>query len=239
MVDSFNIEIKGIIPSSFLDWDGKVVTTVYLPRCNFQCPYCHNWELTDNPEKFKTIAISELDRHIRTNNDFLDGVCITGGEPTIYNDLPKFINHLKDLGLLVKLDTNGTNPDLISDLINNRSIDFIAMDIKGPFDKRYEKIVGIKTNLNKLKRSVEIIMDSNIDYEFRTTVVPTLLNEEDILDIVEYISDAKKYVLQQYVPDHARDIQLREVKGYSTEELLKFSDLVNKKVKHVKLRGLK
>jgi len=97
-IEDNDIEIKGIIESSFLDWDGKIVTTIYLPKCNFRCPFCHNWELIEHPDKFKSISPSELDRHLITNRDFLDGVCITGGEPTLYNGLTKFIEQLKDLG---------------------------------------------------------------------------------------------------------------------------------------------
>jgi pyruvate formate lyase activating enzyme len=144
---------------------------------------------------------------------------------------------LNELGLKVKLDTNGTNPEQLSDLIDNNYINYIAMDIKAPLDTRYNKLTGTKIDIMKIKSSVEIIMDSNIDYEFRTTVVPKLLVENDILEMIDQLSGAKRYVLQQFVPDHARDSQLHEVQLFSNEELDRFCDIARQKIKYVKLRG--
>jgi pyruvate formate lyase activating enzyme len=243
-----DLEIKGIIESTFLDWDGKVVTTVYLPKCNLKCPFCHNWELIEKPENFITISISDLDRHLRENKDFLDGVCITGGEPTLYQGLTWLIDHIKDLGLKIKLDTNGTAPEFIKELIENKKIDYIAMDIKAPFkDKnkkiedydKYHKLAGVKLDLENIKRSIKIIMNSNIDYEFRTTMVPTLVDEEDVKELSKDLSGAKKYVLQQFVPDHARLPRLRKVKPYSKEDMEHFKEIAEQIIVKVTLRGVK
>ena len=233
------IEIKGLIESSFLDWDGKIVSTIYLPKCNLHCPFCHNWKLIEQPEDFKTISRSKLLRHLRANHDFIDGVCITGGEPTIYSKLPELIDFIRDLGLKIKLDTNGTNPEMLAELINEKKIEYIAMDIKGPVDERYNKLSGCKVDLDDIQESIRIIMSSGIDYEFRTTVVPTLIAEQDINDILEYIPDAKKIVFQQFVPDHTRAESLRSVKPYSKETMEGFCNLAQDKNRNVTIRGLK
>jgi pyruvate formate lyase activating enzyme len=234
-----DIQIKGLIKSSFLDWDGKVVTTIYLPRCNFKCPFCHNWELTDHPENFENVSLSSLDRHLRENRDFLDGVCITGGEPTLYKGLSKFIRHIKDLDLLVKLDTNGTQPDLINELIENKDVDYIAMDVKAPLTDKYDQLSGVRTDISRIKKTVEILMNSKIDYEFRVTVVPTLLDESDIEELSKSLSGAKKFVFQQFVPDHARDESLRTVKPYKKEYILKLQDIAKNNIDIVVTRGLR
>lgn len=234
-----DIEIKGIIPSTFLDWDGKVVSTIYLPRCNFRCPFCHNWELIETPDKFETVQPNELDRHLRENRDFLDGVCITGGEPTIYKGLVNLIKHIKELGFLVKLDTNGTQTKTLEMLIDNSLIDYIAMDIKAPLNERYFELAGTSLNLEHIKLSIDLIMDSAPDYEFRTTVVPTMLDEGDITIIAEQLAGAKKYVLQQFVPDHSRDEQLRELKPYDRETMQSFQKICEERITKVSLRGVK
>jgi pyruvate formate lyase activating enzyme len=239
MYEKNDIEVKGMVKSSFLDWDGKVVTTLYLPKCNFKCPFCHNWELIEHPEDFQTVHPPQIDRHLRTNSDFLDGVCITGGEPTIYENLSQLLEHLSELGFKIKLDTNGAYPDALSDLIDNNIVDYIAMDIKAPLDHRYNKLTGSKIELENIKKSVKIIMDSTLDYEFRTTVIPTLLNGSDIHDIAEEIAGAKKFVLQQYVPDHARDEKLRSIKPYSKSEMEDFRTMARKRIDNVILRGVK
>jgi len=234
-----DIVIKGIVESSLLDWDKKIVTTIYLPKCNLHCPFCHNWELIETPEKFNTVTLTQLDRHLRSNQDFLDGVCITGGEPTIYKSLTDLIEHIRVFGLKVKLDTNGTNPSVLKELIDDHQVDYIAMDVKGPADERYNKLSGINVNLKKIKESIKIIKSSSIEYEFRTTIVPTLLTDQDIYDICSLLSGAKKYALQQFVPSHARDEQLRNIKPFENEVLQQIKKGIEINFTQVVLRGLK
>jgi pyruvate formate lyase activating enzyme len=157
----------------------------------------------------------------------------------VFASLLALIEHIHDLGLAVKLDTNGTNPNLIAELIDEKLIDYIAMDIKGPLDERYNKLVGVKADLNKVKKSIEIIMDSTVEYEFRTTVVPTLLAESDLEDISSDLNGAKKFVYQQFVPDHARDKKLRNIKPYSKEFFKSICKSTKKTIKNVVLRGVK
>lgn len=234
------IEIKGFIETSLLDWDGKVSAVVFLPRCNFRCVFCHNYELVTHPEKFDTIPIERVKNFISTHSDFIDGIVITGGEPTIYDDLPAFIQQLKECGVAsVKIDTNGTVPACLQMLIRNRLVDYIAMDIKAPLiADKYYKNAGVKVDLHKLRESIELILTSDIDYEFRTTVVPTLITATDIIEIAKQINRAKKYVLQSYRPEHAYNEKLRAVPQYSEHDMEQFVELAKAYVTNVKLRGI-
>ena len=176
---------------------------------------------------------------MRSNHDFLDGVCITGGEPTIYPELPKLIEQVKETGLRVKLDTNGTQLELLNELIEYGLISYIAMDIKAPLDERYNKLAGVKVDMAALKKCIQLIMDSGLDYEFRTTVVPTLLTEDDILDMAKSLAGAKKYVLQQFVPKNARAKALRDIEPYDAKTMNTLRDSAKEYIKEVFLRGLK
>ncbi len=231
------VEIKGIIRNSLLDWDGKIVSTLYVPACNFRCPFCHNWELILHPERFETHQFEEIEASLLKEKDFLDGVCITGGEPTLYEDLPQFIEKIRNLKMKIKLDTNGTNPKMLERLLKMEVLDYIAMDIKAPLDKRYEKLAGVPTNCEKVERSIELIIGSDVDYEFRTTIVPTLLKDDDIFDIIETIKGAKKYVIQQFMPDNVYSKRLQKVTPYEFQEI---SEIIKKRknyVKEIKIRG--
>ena len=172
-----------------------------------------------HPEKFNTISKAELERHLRSNHDFLDGICITGGEPSLYSSLPAFIDQLRDLGFTIKLDTNGSNPKLLQELIDDKKLDYIAMDIKAPLDERYNRLSGVKVDLAKINKSIQIIMDSTIEYEFRTTVVPTLMTLENLQEIIDRLCFANKFAIQQFVPHNAHAKRLRNIKPFDKSEL--------------------
>jgi len=235
-----HIEIKGMIESSFLDWDGKIVSTLYVPHCNFRCPFCHNWELVTHPEKFDAKPFDEIKAFLTENRNFIDGICLTGGEPALYSDLIEYSKKIKDLGMMVKLDTNGSVPKMIEKVFDQDLINYIAMDIKAPLEQMaYNKLAGVKVNLGNIKKTIELIMNSGVDYEFRTTVVPTWLTNENILDIAKSIEGAKKYVLQQFVPEHAFSEDLRSFKPYGKEKIDAMIEVGNKYVEKMIARGLK
>ncbi len=213
-------EIKGFVEVSFVDWDGKVASVIFLPRCNFKCPMCHNYKLVLSPEEFETIPLERILAFLRKKRNFIDGVVITGGEPTIYGDLPELCRTIKKEGFLVKLDTNGANPPLLRRLISEKLIDFVAMDVKASLDKeKYAKAAGAEVDIEKIKESIEILMKSGIDYEFRTTVVPTISGVQDVAGIASAINGAKKFVLQYFRPGGALDPELRKTKSTSKEEM--------------------
>lgn len=231
--------IKGFLDTSFLDWDGKIVSVVFLPYCNFRCPFCHNGGLVTQPEKLETIPVAKVLAFVKEHPDFLDGVCITGGEPVLHVDqgLVEFIEELKKLNLLVKLDTNGTDPELIGRLLGRKLVDYIAMDVKGPLDERYYKLCGVKTDLAKIKRSIALIIKSGIESEFRTTVVPNLLYLNDIEDLAREIKGAKKFVLQQFDPRNTLDPALAAYEPYPMEKLQEMAELAKRYVENVQIRG--
>lgn len=231
------MKIKGMIEASFLDWDGKIVTTLFVPECNFRCPYCQNWELIEHPENFEEIGFERIKKFLLGHKGFIDGVCVTGGEPTIYEKLPGFIKKIKDMGFLVKLDTNGSRPGMIKKLIDEKLVDYVAMDMKASFEK-YDITCGVEVNVEDIKRSVDIIMNSKIEYEFRTTVVPDITDESDIESIAASVKGAKKYVLQQFIPKNAVDEKLRNVTPYEKNMFEKMSEKAKKYVKNAMVRGV-
>ena len=233
--------IKGFIQTSLLDWDGKIVSTLYTPHCNFRCPYCQNAGLIINPEKLETIPFEVIKDYLRKNNKWIDGICLTGGEPCMYKNLPEFIQRIRELDMMVKLDTNGGFPDMLADVIEKKLVNYIAMDIKAPLDfPLYSKSTGIKNPLilKKVKDSIRLIMESDIDYEFRTTVVSTLHEEEDILRIAKFIKGAKKYAMQNFsAQGDILDPKFKKIKPYPIEKLNKIRKLVSPYVEKCVVRG--
>lgn len=234
-----DLEIKGLIETSFLDWDGKIVSTLYVPYCNFRCPFCHNSGLIEKPQGYETIPVERVEKFMLDRKDFLDGICLTGGEPCLHKKrgLFEFMQHIKGLGFQIKFDTNGTDPETLKKVIDNKLVDYIAMDIKGPLDERYDKLSGVKTDLDKVKQCIAIMVENEVPYEFRTTVVPTLLDTKDIEDIAEYISGANKFVLQQFAAEHTWDESLRSVKPYFREKLEEMAGVSKEFVPATLIRG--
>lgn len=193
------MNIAGFQKLTLIDYPGHLATTVFTVGCSFRCPFCHNPELVDrgswNIEQDS--KKKEFFKFLKTRIGKLDGVCITGGEPTIQPDIIDFIKKVKKLGYKVKLDTNGTRPDVVRKIIREKLVDFIAMDIKNHPGK-YNKTTATKGDIDRIKLSVELIRNSGIDYEFRTTVVPGLHVEEDFKKIAKWLKGAKSYWLQRY-----------------------------------------
>jgi len=201
------MQIGGLQKLTLIDYPDKLACTVFLIGCNFRCPWCYSGELV-LPEKNKKqfypvksdrvgakqfngarISEKEFFNFLKKRKDKLEGVVICGGEPTINKELPNFIKKIKKLGFLVKLDTNGSNPKMLKKLIAEHLLDYIAMDIKAPLSQdKYEKATGVKINLEDIKKSIDIIKNSGIEHEFRTTVVPSIHTKEDIIQIAKEIS---------------------------------------------------
>jgi len=221
-----------MIDTSLIDWEGKIVSTLYVPSCNFRCPYCYNCDLILHPENFPNISQRKIDNFLLERKDFIDGICMSGGEPTLYPDLPAYFKEIKDKGFLIKLDTNGTNPKLLKNLIDFCLVDYIALDVKSSLDfDNYSKAAGIKDKMiiEKVKDSIKLIMNSKIDYEFRTTVVPLLHSEETIMEIARYISGVKRYVLQNFSPlEKTLEPSFQKIKPYSNEKIQEFVEKVKR-----------
>ena len=186
--------IGGLQKTSLLDYPEKIAAILFTQGCNFRCGYCHNPELLNgNAQLHQEVTLDALFEFLNNRKGKLDGVVITGGEPCIQKNLIQVISKIKKMGFLVKLDTNGTFPDVISELLIKNLIDYIAMDIKAPLEK-YHKITGSIVNIENIKKSIAIILNSNIDYEFRTTVITSQLSFDDFENISILIQGAKKYV---------------------------------------------
>lgn len=194
--------LGGLQKLTLIDYPGKIAATVFTFGCNFRCSFCHNYDLMgDHTDRVqKPISAQTFFKFLESRVDKLDGVCISGGEPTLHEDLPGFIEKIKKLGFLVKLDTNGTNPEMLQKLIKDKLVDYVAMDIKAPLQK-YTQIAEVPVNQLKVQKSVQIIK-SLARYEFRTTVVNNLHSKTDLIEIIDWIGGAKNYFLQQY---HAVD----------------------------------
>ena len=229
-------EIGGIKKTSLLDYPDVISAIVFTQGCNFNCGYCHNPSLLDFSSKKDAITVDVFFEFLKSRKGKLDGVVITGGEPTLQKDLTAFIEAIKSLNFLVKLDTNGTNPDIIIELLKNNLIDYIAMDIKAPIEK-YSLITNTAVNTDNIIKSINTILNSNINYEFRTTVLPSLLSINDFEEIGKLINGAKKYYLQKFiVQSQINDNNLKDEKNYSDKDFNIIKETMRKYVKFVEIR---
>lgn len=225
--------IGGLQKSSFLDYPGKIACIVFSNMCNFRCGYCHNPELLTKNEPVLTVpAFFEF---LNSRKGKLDGVVVTGGEPTIQEGLFDFIKNIKELGFDVKLDTNGTNPGILFKLLKKNLLNYAAMDIKAPLEK-YPLITHAKCDISKIQKSIDLIMNSGIDYEFRTTVVKSQLSVDDFIKIGKIIHGAKRYYLQKFVPSKILDQGLMGEATYSDEEFKYICGLLRNDIYNVSYR---
>jgi pyruvate formate lyase activating enzyme len=226
------MEFGGFEKFTLIDYPGKIACMVYTIGCPFRCPYCHNPELVDETCKthIKGKVILDFLNDRKSVKSMLDGIVITGGEPTIHGDkLISFMKEVKKRGFLIKLDTNGVNPDVLKKIITEKLVDYIAMDIKSPIAK-YSQTVARPTDIDAIKKSVKIIMKSGVDYEFRTTIVKAMLSPEDIYKIGKEIKGAKKYFLQKFIPTKILNPQFLKKVTYNDEELGIFQKKLEKDV---------
>jgi len=229
------MKIGGLQKVSLIDYPGLICGIVFLQGCNFKCPYCHNPELVD-PKLFKPgIRENEVLEFLNTRKGKLDAISITGGEPTIQEDLTSFIKQIKKMGFAVKLDTNGSQPKVIKNLLAEKLLDFIAMDIKAPLEK-YRNIVNTQVNTESIKESIDLILKAKIPHEFRTTIVESQLEENDILEIGKLIAGASRYVLQKFVPSKTLDKKFLKEKSFSDEKLQKIKSHLEHQIPSVTIR---
>jgi len=235
------MEIKGFVDLSLVDWDGKVCSVIFLPGCNLRCPFCYNTALVLRPEKLPTIPFEEIEDYLKKNHGWIDGVVITGGEPTIHDDLQNLCQKINELGLLVKVDTNGTHPVIIKELVKERFVNYIAMDIKAPLtEEKYSRVSGVnsKAVLENIEETINALLKLNIDYEFKTTMVPTLHEKEDIEQICQKIRGCRKYAIQNYRGDvETIDPNLKNLKPFSEEKMREFLVTAQKIIPNAMLRG--
>ncbi|MCD6248273.1 MAG: anaerobic ribonucleoside-triphosphate reductase activating protein [Hadesarchaea archaeon] len=236
------MEFKGLLPLSLIEYPNKIVAVVHTGGCNFRCPFCYNRDLVLNPDSIPSVSEEEVIGLLKSRKRWLDGLAVTGGEPTIHPDLPRFLRRVKELSFLVELETNGSNPEMLEELIEEELVDYIAMDVKAPLTwERYKEIAGIKdkTIFEKVLKSIELLKRGKVDYEFRTTFVPDLLSEEDILAIAKELKGAKRYVLQQFTPRTPIDEKLEKSTPAPPEKLIDIKNKIHSMFQKFELRGVR
>ena len=228
------MKFYGIEHLSLVDFDNKLTCTIFTKACNFCCPFCHNRSLALN-EELAEIPFDEILTFLKDRKKYLEAVCISGGEPTLASDLPETIKQIKELGYLIKLDTNGTNPEMIKKLIDEQLVDYIAMDIKNDL-ANYPETAGVKhINLLNIQKSINIIQNSTIDYEFRTTLIKEYHTKERILNIANWLKDSNHYFLQKFkLSDNCINQNLHEVDIDTAKD---FKKILETKFTNVSLRG--
>jgi pyruvate formate lyase activating enzyme len=209
------MKIGGFLPMTLSDYPGQVAAAVFTQGCNFRCPFCHNAALlaTDPPSETLMRAKQVFD-HLDDRRDLLDAVTITGGEPTIQPDLMEFVGQIKDKGFKVKLDTNGSRPALLRELLASHMLDCVAMDIKAPLGK-YARLTGVEAPIENIRESIALLAESDTPCEFRTTYVPSLLTADDLREIRSCLPQGARHTVQPFVPDNALDASLRSLACHS------------------------
>lgn len=223
------MEIKGLIETSFLDWPGQVSAVVFLGGCNFRCPYCHNHELVLKHTEMEGQPIDFALEKMAPEVDWLDGLVVSGGEPTIHNWLPDMCRKIQAAGFKVRLDSNGTRPEMLAGLIGDGLIDGIAMDIKAPLCKPelHQRLSGVKADLDKIAQSIDLIINSGLEHLFRTTYVPGLLTEDDLVLMADQIRGAQKWILNTFRPLTCLDPEFEKITPLEKEEAARLQEKVD------------
>lgn len=230
------MNIYGFQKTTLLDFPGRVACTIFTGGCNFRCPFCHNASLVLSPKSIEPYDKEDILSYINKRKGILDGVCITGGEPLLNNDIDELIKRIKDLGLLVKLDTNGSFPDKLISLVSSGIVDYVAMDIKSSPEK-YGAAAGVPgMSMDKINESVSFLLSNAVDYEFRTTAAKGLHVPDDFIQIGRFINGAKRYFIQAY--KDSGDIISQGLAPLSSDEYQKCLENVRPFVKMVQLRGI-
>ncbi len=229
---------KGIQKTTLIDFPGKVASTLFLPKCNFHCPFCYNRQLVLERGTGVEIPEQEALDFLKDRKGFLDGVCVTGGEPLLHEGLETFLAKVKEFGLLVKLDTNGSRPAFLKELLSKKLLDYVAMDIKAA-PKDYDRAAGTRVDLGAIRESVELVKKSGVDYEFRTTVVPSLHSAESLVEIGQWLNGSRRFFLQQFNSDSPLlDKALEKTRSFSGQELESFAQSLKTFFKEVHVRGI-
>lgn len=230
------MKIYGLNKTTLLDYPGRVAATIFLGGCNFRCPFCQNSSLVLSPDRQSEIPEEEVLSFLKKRKGILEGVCVTGGEPTLSPELPEFLKKIQDLGYPVKLDTNGSRPQVLKDLASRNLIQMTAVDIKA-CPNNYPSLCGlVHPDLDSIKETVDFLINGSLDYEFRTTVVRELHTEQDFIQIGQWIAGAKAYYLQAY--RDSEEVLQPGFSSYSQKELMYFRDILKRTIPLVELRGI-
>ncbi len=221
--------IGGIQKFSLVDYPGKTSAAVFTVGCNMRCGYCHNPELVLPEQYAPAMPLADIMQFLESRRGKLDAVVVSGGEPTMHEDLPELLAQIKKLGFLVKLDSNGTHPDMLEQIIASKTVDFVAMDIKGPLEK-YQAIAARAIDLTAIQRSIQLILKSGVDHEFRTTVVKCLLPPEDFPAIGKLVRGARRFAIQRFRPTKVISPVFLSKTTYDDDELHRLKQIMERYV---------
>ena len=231
----------GLVKQSLVDYPGEIAAVLFTRGCNLRCPFCHNAHLLVKPGSVDpggSISTGEVMAYLGERNKLLDAVVISGGEPTLYAELPDLLREIKDLGYLIKLDTNGTNPVMLAGMMRNDLLDYVAMDLKAPvIFKAYQQACSKLSpeDFFNIRASINLLRNSSIKVEFRTTVIPCLHRPEDIVEIARYIEGAPLYTLQQFNPEYTLEAGYGNEVPYNKQEMAALAEQVAPLVKQVRV----
>ncbi|MDG4475325.1 anaerobic ribonucleoside-triphosphate reductase activating protein [Thiovibrio frasassiensis] len=214
--------------TSFIDWPGKLCAILFVGGCNFRCPFCHNHPLVLAPEGMETIAFEEIMSRLAARKNWLAGVCISGGEPTLSPGLPRLIARLKAEGWAIKLDTNGTRPEVVAQLLGDNLLDMVAMDVKTVLvQDKYERCAGSAVDLGAIQHSIDLLCHSGIPHEFRMTIAPALHSEDDIVAWAKQFDRSRSRLkLQNFNPRTTLDVAFEKEQGFGPEIFSRFEAMV-------------
>ena len=228
--------ISGVQKLTLLDFPGRTACTVFFAGCNFRCPFCHNAILVERPQEAGSVLVEDFFDFLKMRKGLLDGVAITGGEPTLNKDLPEFMAKIKELGYAVKLDSNGTNPEMLEKIISEGCVDYVAMDIKNCKEK-YAQTAGIDNRfMERVERSVDLLMQNKVDFEFRTTVVKQLHTVEDMIKLSEWIKGDEKYFIQAF--KNSGDLIDANMDSIDYDDYARFLEVIKPQLPNSSIRGL-
>ena len=242
------MEINGFTPVSFIDYPGKVAAVIWTPGCNFRCPFCYNVNLVLNPSSLPSFSETEILSRLQEEKDFLDGLVVTGGEPTLQPDLIDFLAKIRDLP--VKIDTNGSQPEVLEELIRRNLVAYVALDIKAPLQpEKYGRVSGVDVAsrgqlLSKVIATIDLLTDSGVEYELRTTVAPDLLSEADFLEIGRFCKERKKqpvfpgrYIIQNFFPAPTLNPEFTTKKSWEKSRLEALQEKMKPFFREVQIRS--
>jgi pyruvate formate lyase activating enzyme len=231
------MNIRGIHKTSLIDFPGKISSVLFSGGCNLRCGYCHNPELACNSLDLDRISNDDAFDFINKRKDLIDGISISGGEPTLSKNIDDFIHAIKKMKLAVKIDTNGLSPDVIERLLEKNLLDYAAVDMKTS-PQKYSLLTGTKVDFNRIRRTVDILKASGIDYELRTTCIPHFVTIEDFADINKSVGRVKNYYLQQFVNEVTLDLSMSSLEPYPLTTLRDFQNYVSTFSGHCGIRGI-
>ncbi len=231
------VEIKGLEKFAPLDFPGYISATVFLGGCDFRCPFCHNADLVLRPQALDTMPLDYFITFLDSRKDWLEAVCVSGGEPLLEDDLEVLLRVIKDRNMLVKLDTNGSRPERLADLVGAKLVDYVAMDVKAPLH-RYKQVTRSDVSEDDIARSIEFVRTSGLPYTFRTTLVPGLVGEKDLLEIAQMLHRAKRFQVQQFSRRNPVDKLFAQIEPYAEEEINRLARLIKPYFDEVRVEGV-